>query len=288
MSRADVSAFAAALALAACGGVSYRLDEKATAPATVAVLPMQGPAAPGLRAAARQLLQSRLAARGYRTPELAWIDRVLSEHGWLRDPDRFVLDAKQLPAMLAALQVDAAVVGDGFDETSFNVLVLRRHSVGGRMAIVDTKGREFWSADHGASTLGGFLLTSGQVFSELRAQGEHATPMSTLALVDELVEDVIGTLPARELMAPPASPPAVTAVTKDVVGEQVVVRARATAGASVRFDLVPHVSGVPMVAAPDGETFVGRYDVPAGTDVQRVVVRARDAWGREAAAEASR
>ncbi len=280
-----------ALTFAACGGVSYHLDRNVPAPATVAVLPMQGPAPAGLRDAARQLLQSRLVARGYRVPELAWTDRVLSEHGWLRDPERFQLDAGKLGEMLTALHADAALVGDGFDESSFNVFVLRRHAVGGRVALRNADGREYWSSDHGASTFGGFLLTSGQVFAELRAQGEHGTPMASLALIDEFVEDVVGTLPTRELQPPPGAPPALTEVTSwraakgaDVV--RVRVEAKAPAGATLRFDLAPFAVGVPMVAqTDDAGRFHGEYEMPADVVVPRILVHARDAFGRETAME---
>lgn len=278
-------------ALTACGSVSYTVAKDVAPPTTVAVLPLQGPASPGLRDAARQLLQSRLVSRGYRCPELTWVDRVLSEHGQMRDPDRFVLDDKQLDAILTALQVDAAVVGEGIDESSFNVFLLRRHAVGGRLAIRNHAGRDYWSSDHGASTFGGFLLTSGQVFAELRAQGEHGTPMASLALVDEFVEDVVATIPARETPPPLPTPPPVADVETFRVASgddavRVVVKARAAAGSTVRFELQPYVAGVPMAASgDDAGRYVGQYEVPATATLQRLVVRARDAFGRETSAE---
>ena len=291
MSLGRCGILAACTAISACGSVSYKVAKDLEAPATIAVLPLQGPAPAGLRDAARQLLQSRLVSRGYRCPELAWVDRVLSERGQLRDPERFVLDGKQLEAILTALQVDAAVVGEGIDETSFNVILLRRHAVGGRLAIRDRGGRDYWSSDHGASTFGGFLLTSGQVFAELRAQGEHGTPMASLALVDEFVEDVVATVPARQAPPPlPPTPPLTEVETFRVAAGadavRVVVKARTAAGSSLRFELQPFVAGVPMVASPDDAgRYIGQYEVPATTDLRRLVVRARDAFGRETTAE---
>lgn len=285
------SLLAAALALGACGSVSYRVATDVDAPATVAVLPLQGPAPAGLRDAARQLLHSRLTARGYRCPELAWVDRVLSERGLLRDPDHFALDAGRHGEMLAALQVDAVLVGDDVDESSFNVFLLRRHALGGRVAIRDGKGREFWSSDHGASTFGGFLLTSGQVFAELRAQGAHGTSMASLALVDEFVEDVVGTVPQREGTPPPLPLPTVAnvesfRVAADGDAVRVVVKARSAHGNSLRFDLPGIAAGVPMVAAADDASrFVGQYEIPNDRPPGRLVVRARDAFGRETTAE---
>lgn len=290
MTRHHGMAVLLALTATACGSVSHHVAADVPAPTTIAVLPVPGPAPAGLRDAARQLLHSRLVARGYRCPELAWVDRVLSEHGWLGDADRFVPDAARLPEVLAALQADAALVADGLDESSFNVILLRRHAVGGRVAIRDATGRTFWSSDHGASTFGGFLLTSGQVFAELRAQGEHGTPMASLALVDEFVADVVGTVPLRETAAAPAAPTVAAVVARRTAPapgtERVVVTARASTGATLRCDLEPFVRGVPMVASTaDATAFVGQYDVPAGTTLQRVVVHARDAWGREATGE---
>src|SRR5690606_13244559 len=129
---------------AACGGVGYRLDDSPP-PATVAVLALSGSAPLPLRDAARQLLHARLANLGYRTPEPAWIDRVLSEHGWLRDPAGFTLDAAALPAVLAALGVDAVLAGDEVDESSFNVLLLRRHAFGAELAVRRADGSTWWS-----------------------------------------------------------------------------------------------------------------------------------------------
>jgi hypothetical protein len=279
------------LLLAACGGVGYRVDATRPAPATVAVLPFEGDAPQGLRDAARQLLHSRLAGRGYRVPELAWVDRVLSEHGWLRDPAAFAVDASALADVVRALDVDAVLVGTGFAESSFNVLLLRRHAVSGELAIRDAGGAPWWSSDHGTSTLGGLLLTSGQVFAEIRAQGEHGTPMASLALADELVADVAGTIPVRELVPLAGAPPTVADVDARRVAqpdgsERLVVQARASADCVVRCELQPHVRGVPMVALPgDSARYRGEHDVPRGTAVQRVVVRARDAFGRETTAE---
>lgn len=283
---------AAALLLAACGGVSSKLRTDVPAPATIAVLPIGGDEAPvGLRDACRQLLHSRLVARGYRAPELSWVDRVLSEHGWMQDPERFALDPEQLPAILKALDADAAVLCEDFDESSFNVLLLRRHAVGGRVAMRYPDGREYWSSDHSAVAFGGFLITSGQVIAELRAQGEHGTPMASLALADEFTADVVGTVPEREL-APPEQPAPVVGNVETWRekapdgGQRVVVKARANPGCELRFELAPLVAGVPMVAMPgDAERYLGQHDVPATASPQRLVVRARDAFGRESVAE---
>ena len=178
------------LVVAACGGVSHSVRTDLPMPVTVAVLPFAGPAAGELRASARQLVHSRLQARGYAAPELAHVDRVLSERGWLADPDRFDAARIEPAAVIGALGVDAVVFGTDVDLSSLNVVLLRRQAVCGRFALVDAQRRELWQADHAAGSFGGFLLTSGQVFTELRAQGEHGTPMASqrLSSVQRLFE----------------------------------------------------------------------------------------------------
>lgn len=282
---------AMAMLLAACGGVSARVHRDVPQPDRVAVLPLSGPAPGCLREAMRQLVHSRVRTRGYEAPEPAWVDRVLSERGWLRDPATF--DPKELPlaAVLQALDVDGVVVGTAFDESRFNILVLRRHAISGEFALRLADGRDAWSSSHTTSALGGFLLTSGQVFTELRAQGEHGSPMASLALADEFTADVLETLPRREKPRVDRTQPIVRGVVARRLpgrdGEQrIVVEAEATAGASLRFQLDPYVDGVPMVASSgDPQRYVGALDVPKGLELKRVAVLARDAYGREGAAE---
>lgn len=283
--------FVLALLAAACGSVSHRVYADVPAPRTIAVLPFAGPAAPGVCEAARALVHSRLRSRGYLVPELAWVDRVLAERGWLRDPAAFDPAPLPLPEVAAALAVDAVLVATGVHESSFNVVLLRRHAVGGRVALTVRDGRDHWRADHAASTFGGFLLTSGQVFTELAAQGAHRTPMATLALVDEFTADVVGTLPMRDAAPPPAGAPALVgaAVRREPRpdgSQRVVVTAQCSPGAVLRFDLVPSLLGVPMVAtaqAPDRHE--GARELPPGAPVTGIVVHAADAFGRTASTE---
>jgi len=280
-----------AVVVAGCGSVSHHVATDLPEPRRIAVLPLAGSAPNSLREGARQLLHSRIQARGYQVPELAWVDQRLAEHGWLRDPAHFEPTVLALPEVLAALDADAVVVGTGLDESSFNWLVLRRHAVHGQFELRNATGGRYWSADHTAGATGGFLLTSGQVITELRAQGEHGSSMASLALVDELVGDVVETLPRGDAANPPAGEPFVQQITvrrqpSQDGGERFVVEAAAPAGATVRFQLEPGVDGVPMaVSATARERFVGAIDLPAGTNPQRLVVSARDAFGRKASAE---
>lgn len=284
-----------ALGATACGGVSHAVRSDVAQPRSIAVLPFAGEASPTLRAAARQLLTSRLLTRGYEVPETAWVDRVLSERGWLRDPERPAPTPLPIPLadVLQALGTDAVALGTDLDESSFNILVLRRHAVGGRVAITDAQGREYWSTTHGSATLGGFLLTSGQVFTELRAQAEHGTPMASLALTDEFVADIAGTVPERQDAARPTVPPPTIAHvratrTRGSDGERIVVEAEAPRGTTLRFELAPHLAGVPMAELPDQPGhYRGAQELPVGTTLARVTVRARDAYGRETTQEGS-
>jgi hypothetical protein len=277
--------------LAACGGVSSHLA-KTPAPATVAVLPVSGTADPGARELTRALFTARLAALGFHVVENSYVDRMLSERGLLRDPEAF--DTKAMPAkdLAAALGVDAVLVSSDLDSSSFNVFILRRQSVSGNVRLVDRQGSEWWSASYTASQTGGFLLKSGQVLSELRAQGEHGTPMATVALVDEFVEDVADTLPAQT-PGGPAIGPGVPLVLADVAVERgpspiagcerLVVTAQSHEAAELEFDAPPTLAGVPMAHA--GKMFVGAADVPVGK-ATAVKVHARSPYGELRMAEA--
>ena len=65
-------------------------------------------------------------------------------------------------------------------------------------------------------------------------------------------------------------------------GARLVVEARANGDAVLRFDVDDRLAGVPMVALP-GEPghHRGEHDLPAGATAPRIVLRARDAFGRE-------
>lgn len=290
MNTRCAATFACAFLLAACGGVHHTIRREVPQPATLAVLPFGGEADAATREATRALLQSRLAARGYRPVEANWVDRVLAERGWLRDPAKFDPAKLPMPEVIEALGVDAAVVGTDFDETRFNIVVLRRHAFGGTLAVQRRDG-VYWTANHAAGSFGGFLLTSGQVFEELRAQGNHGTPMATLALVDEFVSDVVGTVPARTAGGAAVGPPELAFVSASRAAgrdgsERLTVEGRATPGCTVTMDVLPAVRGVPMVAVP-GEPgrYRGAHDLEQGVAVGAIALRARTAFGTESRVE---
>ena len=287
MTTRTLLATALVLITTACGGVSYHVQRDVPQPGSIAVLPFTGEGDLTLREVARGLLRSRLRGQGYHTPETAWVDRVLSEHGWLADPLRFDVAAMPLREAMQALGVDAVAIGREVDDSSFNFLLLRRHAVGGELAITVADGRTWWSSDHSATRFGGFLITSGQVFEEVRAQGAHGTPMSTLALVDEFVADVAGTVPPREATPLASGPPPILDAKASLQalpegGSRLVVAARSRPDAVLRFDVDDTITGVPMVAVPgEPDRHRGERDLPAGATAPHVVLRARDAFGRE-------
>jgi hypothetical protein len=278
--------------LAACGGVSYRLKQDAPTPRTVAVLPLSGPADPGVRELCRDLLIARLQGRGFTVLDKGYADRVLSEAGWLGDPIAF--DATRVPAALACrrLDVDAVLIGTGVCESGFNIYILRRRAFGGELRLVTMDGATWWQTDHSASATGGFLLKSGQVVEEFRAQGGHGTSMQTLALVDAFIDEAAGTLPERaaaggtvDLAIGPVTASRRPGPRPGL--ETVVVTAEARPGACMWFDLwsetQPGPTGVPMLRI--GDRFTGMRDVPAEQPVPRVRIRCRGPFGAEAGRE---
>ncbi len=277
-----------AVLLPACGGVSHRLDRDATPPRTIAVLPFGGELPLPARDLTRGLLHGQLQSRGLQVAENAWTDRRLAEAGWLADPAALEPGALDAAAVCNELGVDAVLVGTGFAESSFNLLLLRRHSLGGEVRLLLRDGSEWWRASHSAAVTGGFLLKSGQVFTELRDLGEHGTSAQTLGLIHEFVGGVAGTLPARAPVDGAAGPgPELGEVRAfreaGPNGDRVVVEATATPGSSLRFDLADGSTGVPMSGRLG--RFRGASDVAAGGAAGAVRVTARDAFGAVTSAE---
>lgn len=275
--------------LPACGSVQHTLHPEVAAPHTIAVLPFAGTAELGARDCARLLVHSRLRERGLLPVETAWTDRVLSEHGWLTDPATFDPSVLPLAEVQAALGVDAIVFGQDFAESRWNLLLVRRHAFGGILSIQRPGGAVWWSADHGASNLGGLLLASGQLLTELQAQTNHGTPMATLALIDESVEDMVATVPLQATKAARGAAPQLREARWErptaANGGRLLVEVRADAGSMVRFE-VPSLTGAPMVAVPgQPDLFRGARDLPPDSPVAAVTIVARDAFGRETRTE---
>lgn len=276
-----LAAMMAAPLLTACGGVSFQLDASPP-PRIVALLPFAGSGTLAERDEVRALLLHRLRDRGLDVVAGDVVDQRLAEAGWLRDPRQFDIRSFDVGDVCDRLGVEALVLGSEFGSSSFNVLLLRRQSFGGELAIVRRDGTRWWHACHTTSSTGGFLLQSGQVFSELQAQGHHGTPMQTLALLDRFVDEVLDTLPAGMGGRTPPEVPALERVAvqrspRPGGGERLTVTASAPSLAAVWFDLEPGVQGVPMARVANG--FVGAQDLPAGIVVASVRVRARSGLG---------
>jgi hypothetical protein len=298
MSRSQGFVAIPLLALAACSGVSANVASNMPAPRSVAVLPIRGSADPAACELARALLSTRLAAQGFQVVQASYVDRVLSERGWLRDPE--TLDMQQVPIgeVVQALGVDAVLRCDGLDAHSFNGLVLRRQSVGGALHLVGADGREWWNASGSNANNGGFLLQSGQVFTEIRDQVAHGSPMATVALLDGFVEEVIASIPSQP---PPGAPlsPGLPLRLADAVAERAPVagdgrqrlrvQTTATAACRVTFDVEGVLTGVPMTraaaAASATSVFQGEVDLPAGK-VGRVLVHVESPYGDRQSLEA--
>jgi len=277
------------LLLAACSGLSSTLHDDLPQPHTLAVLPFAGDAPPPTRELARGLFAARLRELGYRVVEPVYVDRVLAENGWLADPDAFAMSALPLADAIVRLGCDGVLVADELDESHYNLLLLRRQAVTGHLRILDRAGREWWTASHKVAKTGGFLLQSGQVLTELRAQGMHGNSAATIALVDGLLEDIAATLPRDERSVEPTAPGrplqvgAVEVQRSGAAGTRLLVNATATPGACVWFDLGGDLVGVPMTGS--GDRFTGAIDVPAGVATTTLRVRARDPFGGEQQAE---
>lgn len=275
--------------LPSCAGVSWTRDPEPL-PTTIAILPLQGDADPRLRTLCRALLTSGLQQHGVLVLENDHTDRILAEHGWLLDPDRF--DPAEVPAAAAcaALGVEALLVGTGFDTTSFNILLLRRHAFGGALVLRRADGSSALRATGSVTHGGGLLLQSGQVLTELRAQGEHGTPREAAALVDAFVDDLLAALPPAESATPPADPTATIAAALSAIhlkatahgdAMRLLVHGAVPPGTRVWLDLDAPISGVPA-SERDGAFSVAR-DVDGAPVAVRL--RARDGFGRTASAE---
>lgn len=283
-----------ALALSACAGVTLTRDG-GPMPRTVAVLPLAGDADPRLRLLCRALLVSGLQQHGLRVAETDHTDRILAEYGWLRDPAAFRPEGMEVGSACAALGVDALAVGTGFDESSFNLLLVRRHSFAGDLELNRADGSRALRVGGSTARTGGFLLQSGQVLSELREQGEHGTPRASVALVDAFVDDVLAALPPPTAGdgGEPAAAMAVALRAADLRLEagdggraRLSVRGTVPPGTRVWLDLDPATNGVPA-RERDGAFSVAR-DLDAARPVDVVHLRARDGFGGTAGIEVRR
>ncbi len=271
--------------LASCAGVSHRLDARVASPHSIAVLPIEGSASLAERELARGLLVARLREHGFVVVESQHVDRVLSETGRMTDPDAFRAELGAIPAISHAVGVDALLHVASFDESSWNAIALRRHSLSASLQIVTKDGAVWWSARHSVGELGGFALKSGQVITELLAQGAHGTSAASLGKIDTLLEDVAAVLPtdsdraehAEVAAAPPAREGRFESTSVAAGRVRTVVEVRCEEGMLLLVDVGP-LQGVPMAGA--GGVYRAAVDLPAAQS--GVVVRSRNGQGGEA------
>ena len=270
--------------LASCSGVSHRLDTNVPAPHSLAVLPVEGTASLAERELARGLLVARLREHGFSVVESQHVDRVLSETGRMTDPDAFRVDLEAIPAIATRIGVDAILHIGSFDETNWNAIALRRHAISASLQIVTKDKSVWWKASHSVGEFGGFALKSGQVITELLAQGAHGTSAASLGKIDTLVEDVAAALPSDadrgEHAERPAAPMAREGKLASAGGAPGRVRtkieARCDEGLLLVVDVGP-LQGVPMAGASG--YYQATVELPEAPS--RVVIRSRNGLGAE-------
>lgn len=273
--------------LAACSGLSHRLHPDVPRPATIAVLPVGGDAAPALRELARGLLQARLQEHGFLVADADVVDQRLAERGWLADPDAFAPSRVKAEDAASAIGVEAVLLVADCDESRWNAVLVRRHSLAAHARIVLRDGREWWTAADTVGETGGLLLKSGQVLTEIGAQGVHGAGSASVDRIDELVTALASTLPVATMEASMAEAPTVPAVRRAEVvrtadGERrLVVEADLASPTAVSvFDVGDVIVGVPMAGPMVGNGVrAGAVDLPPGMTAAEVRVRSRAALG---------
>ena len=269
--------------LAGCGSLHTRLDKDVPAPREVAILPFSGDGTLQDRELMRTMLRERLAVRYVAVLDNAWVDRVLSEHGWLGDPETFDAKKLPLPAVCAALGTQAVVVGTDFGTSSFDIGLFYRRGVGGKLEWITAKGQNYFEGDYVATTTGGIVLKSGQIIQAIVDTFESGTSRGFLALVEEYYDTVLGALPEYPADGLPQRPrgslESATAAGEN--GNLVHVVAKGTPGLVVSFDITPELARVPAAEVRPGE-YHALVRVAQGKLSGNVRVRGRDALGREA------
>jgi hypothetical protein len=285
------SPFALPLILAACG-VNAVVDEGVEPPRRLAVLPLEGTIPWRDRELIRSMLRERLRTLRLTVIENEYTDRVLSERGWMRDPERFRFDAAQLSEQCAALGVDGLVRGSAFDADELDVGVAFRDAIRGAVECHRSDGRRHWRIEHSETQSGGLALRSGQVITAVREQLEHGSSVAFVALIEDWLDTVLAVLPELPLegFELPRAPRIEELVLATALrrgaelqrGDRIVVEVRATPGAILAFDLAPLVEGLPMVEVEPGR-YRGEYRLAAdaGAGNPEVRIHLRDRFGRE-------
>ncbi|MEE8143224.1 MAG: hypothetical protein V3T77_08990 [Planctomycetota bacterium] len=275
--------------MSGCGGVQVQISKELAVPSVVAVLPMGGEATPRELNYLRSRVREQLRVRYLNVFENDYVDRVLSERGWLADPDRFDPEALPVAEVREALGVEGVVMGHDFRSGYWNFLLLYRRSLRGVVGMYVAGGEHSWQARHRVSRSGGILLELGQIFSALRNQFQSGSPRVFVALAEEFVADVLATLPELQPGALRRSPPPriaeveVKRLPSAAPEGRIQITVEATPAGVVSFDLLPEVVNMPTVEVAPGR-YRGIYTVVRGDELAGpldVKVHIRDPFGRQ-------
>ncbi|MCA8958986.1 MAG: hypothetical protein KDC38_00675 [Planctomycetes bacterium] len=244
-------------------------------PGRVAVLPVTGPAGPAERDYVRTLVRERLRVRNFAVIDNAYVDRVLSENGWLHDADE--ADGTLLPhlsdreeeldaaTLCAALDVDGLVIGEDLRARDLNLLVVRCHGIDGRWHLRGANSSFAWRTHFSVRHWGGLLLQSGQLFSALGEQLRAGTRSAFRVLATEYCDELLDTIPmaAPESLDLPIAPEIFAVESHRRPGELLEVEVTATPRALVSYDLAPHLRGLPTREVIPG-SYRGVHRVDSG------------------------
>ena len=275
-------ALLALLSLASCGSLHSKLDSRIAAPREVAILPFAGDGSLQDRELMRTMLKERLAVRYIAVLDTAWVDRVLSEHGWLGDPEAFDPKKLPLPAVCEALGTPAVIVGTDFGSSSFDIGLFYRRGVGGKLEWLTAKGNPYFEAEYFATTTGGVILKSGQIFQAILDTFESGTSRGFVALVEEYYDTVLGALPDYPVEGRPDRPRAMleSARIAAMDGDLFHVVAKGSPGLVVTFDVTPELARVPTFEVRPGE-YETSVRIAQGKLSGNIIAHARDSLGRE-------
>jgi hypothetical protein len=281
-----VLAMACAVLACGCANLSHRLAPDVPPPRVVAVLPLTGSAPASDLELLRAMLRSRLEVRNVAVLDDAWVDQVLSRHGWLGDAATF--DPGRVPLVEAcqALGAEGIVTGQGFANSNTDLLLYYRRGFGGELRWNARDGREYWRASTTATRTGGLLLKSGQIFSAIGDYADKGSSLANLQLIEAFLDEVLDTLPSypiEGIAAPPVlAVESVRAQEPRAGTNGVVVDVAATPGAIVRVDL-GDVRGVPAFEREPGRYRAIHEPPPGHAAGQPAGVTVRDPFGHEKA-----
>lgn len=272
----------------ACDSLETRSNGELPEPQSVAVLPFQGEVSLPERDLLRTMVADRLRVRKVQVADSSWVDRRLTELGLLDDPKRFDVANLDVGLLCRALGVDGILVGRGFAESQFNVLLLFRHGLHGELEWLHQDGRTRWRAKHSSNQKGGLALRSGQVFTALAETETYGTSLGFILLVEAWLDRVLDTLPewSGDRLRPAVAPPVASVETryrlhgsKPGAGDEIVVEAKSEPGARLFFSLSERARNLPMVEIAPG-SYRGSFIRVRGDDIDhetkaRVGVRGR-------------